>query len=569
MKRFSDAFTQGGQTQLHTFHMIQQVVTTTLKIAILMSLVFFIILICWSYSFEQVYFLIAYNKAYYRLYFDFLPKGFLDTTWIFSHSGQWIKLSDYVLASHSEYREYASRITSEVLKTILQTTCFFCFSLIALSFYWISRGKKRQETQILKGYELLEPKILKKLIIKAGASELNIAGVPLPVNAECEHMMITGTTGAGKTNAINSLLLQIKQMNHKAIIIDTSGGFVSRFFGSEKDLLLNPFDGRTQHWNLWAECNEEYDFDEFSESLISLDSYDKFWTRAAQQLFSTAAFKMKKNNKTSIQELLDSLLAKPLNEIAPHFEGTWVSAYVDPATEKTAMGIRATLVSILRNLKYLEDKENDFSIRQWLNNDDKNWLFISSLPTQRETLKPLITAWLSIAVKSIMSMGEDLNRRVWIIIDELASLNKVPILMQGLSEIRRYGGCFILSFQDLYQLDAIYGSQIARTLGSLTGTKLVFRMDSHGAKQMAELFGDQEILERNESISFGAHQMREGVSLTDHQKVRPLISPADLMKLDNFEAFLKFPRNLPATKVKFELQNIKSAVSEFVSKENA
>ncbi len=93
-----------------------------------------------------------------------------------------------------------------------------------------------------------------------------------------------------------------------------------------------------------------------------------------------------------------------------------------------------------------------------------------------------MTAWLSIAVKSIMSMGEDLDRRVWIIIDELASLNKVPILMQGLSEIRRYGGCFILSFQDLHQLDAIYVSNVARTFGSLTGTKLVFRMAcfSHG-----------------------------------------------------------------------------------------
>jgi len=120
----------------------------------------------------------------------------------------------------------------------------------------------------------------------------------------------------------------------------------------------------------------------------------------------------------------------------------------------------------------------------------------------------------------------------------------------------------------LYEHALSHGPQIARTLGSLTGTKLVFRMDSHGAKQMADLFGEQEILERNESISFGAHQMREGVSLTDHQKVRPLISPADLMKLDNFEAFLKFPRNLPATKVKFDLQNISSIVSEYVSQEN-
>ena len=77
-------------------------------------------------------------------------------------------------------------------------------------------------------------------------------------------------------------------------------------------------------------------------------------------------------------------------------------------------------------------------------------------------------------------------------------------------------------------------------------------MDSYSAKQVSALFGEQEILEANESISFGAHQMRDGVSLSAHKQVRALISPADLMKLDNLEAYLKFPRNLPATKVKFE-----------------
>ncbi len=426
MKRYSDAFTQGGQTQLHTFHMIQQVVTTTSKIAMFISLIFLIIIICWNYSYEQLYTLIAFNKAHLRMQFSFLPRGFFDTSWMLSDTGHWVEMSDYILANHAEYIEYAAKMATEIYKRLLQTSYFSIASFILLSVYWISRGRKRQETRILKGYELVEPKVLRKLIVKNGASELNIAGIPLPVTAECEHMMITGTTGSGKTNAINSLLKQIKKFNHKAIIIDTSGGFVSRFHEPEKDLILNPFDERTKNWNLWSECVEEYDFDEFSESLISSDSYDKFWTRAAQQLFSTAASKMKKSDQTSIQDLLDSLLSKPLSEIAPHFEDTLVSAYVDPATEKTAMGIRATLVSALRNLNYLKDVGDRFSIRDWLKNEENNWLFISSLPTQRETLKPLMTAWLSIAVKSIMSMGEDLNRRVWIIIDELASLNKVP-----------------------------------------------------------------------------------------------------------------------------------------------
>lgn len=554
MKRYSDAFTQGGQTQLHSFHMIQQVITATLKISLVVSFLFLILILAWNIGFKPAYFVMAYYKACLRVSLEGLPRGFFDTTWVPFDTGQWVELSDFVLSSHPGYRVYAAKISGELVKRLYQTLYFFSASVLSLSFYWVSRGKKRQETQVLKGYQLVKPRTLRKLVLKQGASTLRIADIPLPEKAECEHIMITGTTGAGKTNAIHSLLIQIKQFKHKAIILDTSGGFVTRFFDEEKDLLLNPFDKRTQNWNLWSECNEDYEFDEFAESFIPLDSYDKFWTRSAQQLFATAAVQMQKNNKTSIDELLDCLLSKPLHEVLPSFEGSFVSSYVDPASEKMALGIRATLVSALRNLKHLEDVGERFAIREWLKKEaEKNWLFISATPTQRESLKPLMSAWLSVAVKGIMSMEEDLNRRIWIIIDELASLNKVPILMQGLSEIRRYGGCFILSFQDLHQLDAIYGSHVARTIGSLTGTKIVFRMDSHGAKQMAELFGEQEVLEPSESISFGAHQMREGVSLTDHQKIRSLISSADLMQLDNLEAYLKFPRNLPASKIKFIL----------------
>ena len=570
MRPFSDIFTQGGQTQLHKLHMMQQVFGTTLKISLLLSFLFFMGLLYWNYTSEHLCFLASFYKANLRVEFDFLPKGFFDTSWVSFNGGNWREVDDDALVNHPNYIKLAYSIQLEVFKSLLQSAYFFIISMIILSCYWGSRGFKRQKTQILKGYELVTPKALKRKVKKMGGSPIEIGLIPLPLNAECEHMMITGTTGAGKTNAIYSLLKQIRALGHKVIIIDTNTGFTSRFFDAEKDKLINPFDARTKNWDLWKEFQEEYDFDEFSESLIPGESYDKFWTKAAQQLFSTAAFQMKKNNTPNIQNLLEDLLSKSIQDIYKLFSGTLVSAYVDPANEKTALGIRATLVSALRNLKYLEGSGEPFSIREWLMDDkQKGWLFLSSLPTQREALKPLLSAWLSIAVKGLMSLGENRDRRVWFIIDELASLNRIPALLQGLAETRRYGGCFVLGFQDLYQLDTIYGNQTVRTLGALTGTKIVFRVDSHGAKQISELFGEQETREFNESISFGAHQMRDGVSLTDQQKIRPLISSADIMKLNNFEAYLKFPRNLPVAKIKFDFQNLSEVALPFVYKKQS
>ena len=106
-------------------------------------------------------------------------------------------------------------------------------------------------------------------------------------------------------------------------------------------------------------------------------------------------------------------------------------------------------------------------------------------------------------------------------------------------------------------------------LGSLTGTKVVFRLDSYGAKQMAELFGSQEILEPNRSISFGAHQMRDGVSLTEQRQIRHVATTTDLMKLDNLEAFIKFPRNLDISKLKFKIYNYQEKEPGFINNKRA
>lgn len=272
------------------------------------------------------------------------------------------------------------------------------------------------------------------------------------------------------------------------MIIDSSCGFIARFFDQRQDQILNPFDQRSCNWDLWQECRADYDFEEFAESLIPSNQYDQFWTKAAQQLFATVAIQLRSSPKRSIKLLLDSLLAAPLPQLAKNLQGTWVSSYADPGAEQVAISIRATLVAAVQSLKYLTTQTNPFSISKWIANDQQGgWLFMSSLPTQRTILKPLISSWLSIAVKSLMSLGENHQRRIWFIIDELATLNKIPILMQGLAELRRFGGCFILSFQDLQQLDALYGLSTARSFGSLTGTKMIFRLDSYGAKQMATL----------------------------------------------------------------------------------
>jgi len=253
---------------------------------------------------------------------------------------------------------------------------------------------------------------------------------------------------------------------------------------------------------------------------------------------------------------------------------------MDPESEKTALSIRATLAASIKSFAYLASPPKDdskekgdidplafFSIREWVQNpNQRGFLFLNATPEQRSTLTPLITAWLSLATKALMSRRD--YEKLWFFVDELASLNKLPDLPKALAEVRKYGGCFVLGLQTLSQIDEIYGQNTSRIITGLTGTKLIFRTpDSYTAKRMSEFFGEQEVLELQESISFGAHQMRDGVSLSGQKRKQSLVSYTQIMQLPNLSAYLQLPQDFPVTKVAFKYLNLPVNQSVFVERD--
>jgi len=171
-------------------------------------------------------------------------------------------------------------------------------------------------------------------------------------------------------------------------------------------------------------------------------------------------------------------------------------------------------------------------------------------------------------IKGIMQRSEGAGSRTWIIIDELASLNRLPSLMLGLSEIRKYGGCFVIGFQDLHQLEEVYGHAVTKSISNLTGTKVLFRnVDTEVATRVARYLGEQEKQEASESISFGAHQMRDGVNLSNQKQTRPVVTASQIMMLKDLEAFLKLPGNFPVTKVAFDYIDYPKVTTSFVPNE--
>jgi type IV conjugative transfer system coupling protein TraD len=439
---------------------------------------------------------------------------------------------------------------------------------------WLrKRGESQVEKTLLKGDRILSPELTRKIIVNNDQnSDLSLATLPLIKNSETAHLLFHGTTGSGKSNAIKELLDQIRQRGDRAIIYDKSCNFLEEFFRPETDILLNPLDHRGRAWDLWAECRDAADFDNLAAAQIPmpLSTQDPFWVNAARTIFSAAAFEMRNDPDRSVIKLLRYLLTPDLDLIQTYLKGTEAESLVSDKIEKTAISIKSVLATYLKSLKYVKDGRDEksknsnnnsppFSIRQWVQNDEaSHWLFITSLGDRHETLKPLISAWIDVAVNALLSLRPDPKRRIWLILDELTSLQPLPYLIHTLSESRKFGGCVVIGIQNYAQLAKLYGQDGAREMSSLLNTRFMFRQpDPDMARWAASNFGEAIVDEIREGYSYGANNIRDGVSVSRVETRKPLVSYSEIMSLANLHAFVRLPGEYPVTRVDFQYKSRK------------
>jgi type IV secretory pathway TraG/TraD family ATPase VirD4 len=126
---------------------------------------------------------------------------------------------------------------------------------------------------------------------------------------------------------------------------------------------------------------------------------------------------------------------------------------------------------------------------------------------------------------------------VWFVLDELASLNKLPQLHTAVTENRKYGNPVVVGFQGRSQLEKRYG-QDAEAMLSQPATKLFFKTtEPRAAKWISDAIGEIEVERLKESRSMRLLGSRKSYAMEIATK--PLVMASEISGLEPLHGFIK------------------------------
>ncbi len=326
---------------------------------------------------------------------------------------------------NDDYTVYCGQLLKQELIIAGCAALLVAFVATFAVYWYIGRtGRQQSEDEIIGGRALSEsPKDVARMMKKRGeASDIRIDDLPLKLDSEIQNMSMHGTVSTGKSTLMRKIMKQLRDRGDLVIIYDKGCTFIEDFYDESRDKVLNALDARCPNWDLWEECRTISELENASATLIPASSgEDPFWQGSARTIFAEGAERMRRDEDRSYNKFLRTLLAIQLDQLRTFLAGTPASTLVDGKIEKTAISIRSVLTNYVKAMRYLQGIDRPgrekFTIREWMKGQaDKSkngWLFITSDEQNHESLKSLISLWLSIAATSLLAMGPNRQRRVW------------------------------------------------------------------------------------------------------------------------------------------------------------
>jgi type IV secretory pathway TraG/TraD family ATPase VirD4 len=401
----------------------------------------------------------------------------------------------------------------------------------------IRRRKEMKYGRRLKGPVLVTPTQFNKILQGTGIG-LKVDQcrdmLRVPSRAEDQHFEIIGDTGSGKTTIIMQMLRQIQARRHSAILYDPACEFIERFYDESRgDIVLNPLDRRCPYWGPSEELVRRAEARTVAASLFqpTNDRKGEFFIESPQKIFAHLLLDL-----PSPQQLVH-WMSHP-EEIDRRVKGTELASLIDPSAPQQRSGVLGSLSLVADSFRLLpkqEDSKTEWTAREW-SKERNGWIFITSQPAEREALRPLHSLWIDMLVLRLLSAPRPEQHPVWFVLDELASLQKLPQLHTAITENRKSRNPIVLGFQGKAQLEVIYG-HLAEVMLSQPATKIFLKTtEPNAAEWVSRAIGKVEIERMKETHFDGS---RTGRNFSLDRQTEPLVLDSEISGLENLHAYLK------------------------------
>src|SRR5882672_2956559 len=425
-----------------------------------------------------------------------------------------------------------------------------------------ARARARRQGRRLRGPELVTPRAFTQRLRADGVGWMQArsrglfllarpAWVRVPHTVESSHFLVMGDTGTGKSSIIRQLLLQVQARGETAIIYDPALEYTPQFFDPDRgDAILNPLDRRTPFWTPADELRLDAEALTLAESLFpERGNENSFFSDAPRRIM---AFLL--THRPDAAQIV-AWLSDP-RELDRLLAGTPYAVMIDPSAGPQRAGVLASLNMVADALQLLpaaSTTSQRWSATDW-STTRRGWLFFTSTPETRARLVPLTSLWLDTLVLRLMNQAQPTSRRTWFVIDELASLQRLPQLHTAMTEARKSNSPLVLGFQGRSQLAKRYGLD-AEAMLSQPATKIFLRTsEPDAAKWISQTLGDVETerLKQSRSSADGwGTTARHSTSYALERHVEPLVLPSQISGLANLHGYLKLGNLVTTLRVRF------------------
>jgi len=249
------------------------------------------------------------------------------------------------------------------------------------------------------------------------------------------------------------------------------------------------------------------------------------------------------NPELDIQAVLERMLEYRHRDDQPHPVVARVARNLLNLSEKELSSVVSTALSFLSLYRdpvvAMNTSQSDFRIRDLMHHEHPVSLYLVVRPADADRLRPLIRLLLTQIVRRLTETMRfeagrsvaDYRHRLLLLLDEFASLKRLPVIEEALAFMAGYGLKAYLIVQDLQQIRSAYGRdeglvgnchlRIAYTPNKLETAELLSRMA-----------GQTTVVRQQVTISGLRAGGRRGQRSESLQEVpRPLITADEVMRL--------------------------------------